>query len=52
MDDPQFFSALAQLYPPERLLTRPAQLAPFESDALTSFRVRPRAVVIPKRKMR
>ena len=48
MDDPQFFSALAQLYPPERLLTRPAQLAPFESDALTSFRVRPRAVVIPE----
>ena len=50
MDDPQFFSALAQLYPPERLLTRPAQLAPFESDALTSFRVRPRAVVIPETK--
>lgn len=48
MDDSQFFSALAQLYPPERLLTRPAQLAPFESDALTSFRVRPRAVVIPE----
>jgi glycolate oxidase len=28
------------------LLSNPAQLAPFESDALTSFRVRPRAVVL------
>ena len=47
MDDAQFFSALVQLYPAERLLTRPAQLAPFESDALTSVRARPKAVVIP-----
>ncbi len=38
---------LTRLYPPERLLTNPAQLAPYESDALTSYRVRPKAVVIP-----
>lgn len=36
------------MYPPERLLTRPGQLAPYESDALTSFRVRPGAVVLPE----
>jgi glycolate oxidase len=48
VDYDRFFIALNQLYPPERLLTRPAQLAPFESDALTSFRVRPKAVVIPE----
>lgn len=38
--------SLAQLYPPARLLTRPAELAPFESDALTAFRARPLAVVL------
>lgn len=38
--------SLAQIYPPDRLLTRPAQLAPYESDALTAFRARPRAVVL------
>ncbi len=37
---------LARLYPPERLLTRTAQLATYESDALTAFRQRPRAVVL------
>lgn len=47
MDYDDFHTALAQLYPSERFLTRPAQLAPFESDALTSVRTRPRAVVIP-----
>jgi glycolate oxidase len=47
MDYPSFHTALTKLYPPERLLTNPAQLAPYESDALTSYRVRPKAVVIP-----
>ena len=47
MDYDDFHTALAQLYQSERFLTRPAQLAPFESDALTSVRTRPRAVVIP-----
>jgi glycolate oxidase len=46
VDHTSLLSALGGVYPPERLLTRPAQLAPFESDALTSFRARPRAVVI------
>ncbi|MGC8780126.1 MAG: FAD-linked oxidase C-terminal domain-containing protein [Anaerolineae bacterium] len=39
---------LARLYPADRLLTRPAQLAPYESDALTAYRSRPAAVVIPE----
>ena len=48
MDQASFLSALAKLYPPGRLLTKPAQLAPFESDALTAYQVRPMAVVIPE----
>ncbi len=47
MDYPSLHTALTRLYPPERLLTNPAQLVPYESDALTSYRVRPKAVVIP-----
>ena len=39
---------LSRIYPPDRLLLAPAQLAPYESDALTAFRARPRAVVIPE----
>ena len=46
MDYSSLFTALAQIYPADRLLTNPAQLAPYESDALTSFRARPKAVVI------
>ncbi len=41
----ELFVSLAQIYPPARLLTHPAQLAPYECDALTAMRVRPRAVV-------
>ncbi len=41
-----FQSELSHIYPPDRLLTKDAQLAPYESDALTSFRSRPQAVVI------
>jgi len=48
MDYPALQAALARLYPPDRLLTRPAQLAPYESDALTTQRARPKAVVIPE----
>jgi glycolate oxidase len=47
MDYPSLHTALTKLYPPERLLTSPAQLVPYESDALTVYRVRPKAVVIP-----
>lgn len=39
---------LTQLYPAERLLTGPAQLMAYESDALTAFQQRPAAVVIPE----
>ena len=39
-------SALAALYPPDRLLTRAASLASYESDGLTAFRTRPLAVVL------
>ena len=42
----ELFVSLAQIYPPARLLTHPAQLAPYECDALTAMRVRPRAVVL------
>jgi glycolate oxidase len=46
MDTQSLLRDLAGLIPPERLLTRPGQVAPFESDALTSYRVRPEAVVL------
>jgi len=46
MDYAAFQSELHRIYPPDRLLTKAAQLAPYESDALTSFRSRPKAVVI------
>ncbi|MBP7950484.1 MAG: FAD-binding protein [Verrucomicrobiales bacterium] len=44
MPDP--FAALRQLLPPDRLLSEAAQLAAYESDGLTAFAVRPRAVVL------
>ena len=37
---------LAQRIPSDRLLTRPGALAAYETDGLTAFRGRPRAVVI------
>ncbi|MGH9163526.1 MAG: FAD-linked oxidase C-terminal domain-containing protein [Vicinamibacteraceae bacterium] len=40
--------SLARLYPPPRFLTRPGGLLPYESDGLTVFRARPRAVVLPE----
>ena len=36
------------MFPPERCLIRDAELAPYESDALTAFRARPAAVVLPE----
>jgi len=38
--------ALGRLIPSDRLLTRPGALAPYESDGLTAYRGRPRAVVL------
>jgi glycolate oxidase len=43
-----FLAALGRLFPPDRLLTRAAQLIPYESDALTAYRKRPLAVVLPE----
>ncbi|MEP7116771.1 MAG: FAD-linked oxidase C-terminal domain-containing protein [Acidobacteriota bacterium] len=45
-----FLTALAQIYPPDRLLTRAAALASYESDGLTAFRTRPLAVVLAESK--
>ena len=42
-----FLQALETIYPAERILTRDAQLLPYESDALTAFNTKPGAVVIP-----
>ncbi|MDW8270267.1 MAG: FAD-binding protein, partial [Anaerolineae bacterium] len=43
-----FLAALEQTLPPGRVLTRPAELIPYESDALTAYRERPLAVVLPE----
>ncbi|MFY9823914.1 MAG: FAD-linked oxidase C-terminal domain-containing protein [Thermoanaerobaculia bacterium] len=48
MDTRAFLAAVAEVFPPSRLLSRPAEVAPYESDALTGFRARPRAVVLPE----
>jgi glycolate oxidase len=47
MAQESFFHTLSELYPADRLLAQPAQLMAYESDALTAFRVRPLAVVLP-----
>lgn len=41
---------LARTFPPNRLLTQPAQLKTYESDALTAFRAQAAGVVIPETK--
>ena len=46
MPQEDLIATLARIVPAERLLTRPGALAAYESDGLTSFRSRPRAVVI------
>lgn len=37
---------ISRRFPPKNVLRQPQQLAPYESDALTSFRARPAVVVI------
>jgi glycolate oxidase len=44
----ELLTALARVFPQDRLLTKPGALAPYESDGLTTFRARPRAVVLPE----
>ena len=41
-----FLEALSKLVPSDRVLRHAAQLAPYESDALTAFRTKPLAVVL------
>jgi glycolate oxidase len=43
-----FFAALHAIYPSNRLLTEGVQMMAYESDALTAFKTRPRAVVLPE----
>jgi glycolate oxidase len=43
-----WLTELARIYPPDRLLVQAAQLAPYESDALTAYKTRPAAVVVPE----
>jgi len=43
-----FLTELARIFPDDRLLTKPAQLLVYESDALTALRQRPLAVVLPE----
>ncbi|MCX6049645.1 MAG: FAD-binding protein [Chloroflexi bacterium] len=46
MPSTNLISALTRLFPAQRLLQQSAQLAPYESDALTAFHARPAAVVL------
>ena len=46
MPDHPILADLRRVLPPARLLVQPAQLAPYESDALTAYRARPLAVVL------
>ena len=48
MNQRAFFAALKKLFPPKRLLTQGVQLLTYESDALTAFQARPKAVVVPE----
>ena len=48
MNTQSFYQALAQIYPPQRLLTKNVELLPYESDALTAFQAKPAAVVLPQ----
>src|SRR5690242_4524505 len=46
MSTTAFLSELMRIVPAKRLLHQAAQLAPYESDALTAFHARPTAVVL------
>ena len=48
MSASDFFKQLARIYPADRLLTRQAQIAPYESDGLTAFRAKPAGIVLPE----
>lgn len=48
MAENNLIAALKQLYPAQRLLLHRTALTAYESDALTAFRARPRAVVLPE----
>ncbi len=43
-----FANRLSLLLPPERLLWQPAQLAAYQSDALTAYHAQPIAIAIPE----
>ena len=43
-----FLRTLAEQYPRERIFTEDEHLASYESDGLTAFAARPRAVVVPE----
>lgn len=43
-----FLAALQRYLPADRILSHPAALAAYESDALTAFRQRPLAVAVPE----
>jgi glycolate oxidase len=47
MDTEAFLDELAKFFSEDKLLTKKAQLVTYESDALTSYQVRPLAVVLP-----
>lgn len=47
MADQDFLNGLRTIYPPQDVLIEGAALTAYESDALTAFQVRPRAVVLP-----
>lgn len=46
MNKTGLISELERRFPPDRLLQRAAQMAPYESDALTAFRSHPSAVIL------
>ena len=41
------FPGLAEVFPADRCFVDDAHLAAYESDGLTAFKARPRAVVVP-----
>jgi len=47
MENSTFLKQLSEIFPRERLLDSPPQLAAYESDALTAYRQQPMVVVIP-----
>ena len=48
MYEAAFLAELSKIYSNDKLLTKNAQLVTYESDALTSYQVRPLAVVLPE----